>query len=1019
MKGGDLQFDDISLNWRSGRVEGGTWENSNMSLHLGEGSFSYSPWDWIFSGSTKINHLKLMDFDIREQGTGDGSTSVRKWIDYLRENPMNYAFESVDINGGFEYSNYRVPFSLFAFKSTDDRFIKSAIEIRLDKILVNRSGLIPKKKNFLLKVDFYQQSTLEENELTVLVKEGNWLDLNFTTNGIEESIGLIIDSENHRNTKLSISAYRQLPKNKFTGEWKVNMDSKDFINQVPFLSLMKGNVQGHGKIEFDSQVQKLDLKGGLDLQVSSPFLPEEGVIRGRLDFHTRVSGSNWETNKLSFLLENNRGEKLEISSTQAFSNLKRIQGILIHFSDLKIDRFKDHFPKGSLLSGLLLGSMDDEILSLSGENLTFKKNDGSENTINISLELPLWGKIQKGKGAKFSLNFPLSNDSYNHLVPVGIFPGNLIFSGEVGVTGLIKSDHWLVKDGNLEFKDIENDKRIVAQVVNPFEMNFNKGELSWVQLDSDKKECLTLQIEGMEYEKRYPWNGLISQNIQKDINGSVVLKGGKPVFLFNNFSLVWNLGLLNPKRDLQIISNGKLSYYPKKDDDQLIYLNKSVLASDERELLTGELRFIVDGNGSPKKITSDDLIVNYESFNLFGFWSSDWFKVHPVKFRKFEWKLQERQEVSFDGLIKLSGLGGKNKNETIKEFDIPITWTFVRESKNDFHWGKVFFKKFHSSDVEINYESEKKQLSISAKKINAGKFKPLFPSSMSHIKSIVDSMRSLPFGSLPEKIKIKIDSLPIHQSEEIRNLSALFSKNNKTLSFDFDIGEAPISGELKILISENNVSKPVNYEITLFGKNLDASLFKTFLNNAPEIAGNFDFQTKINGGMEGFRGKSQIDFDDLTLSLLQRGQQGEFLQDQMETSLGSSFAWSASQSKVMDVFQQFLKDINFEKGSVSIIRTEGGKWEFELNDWIGSEVRLRGKGTVSALNNLKVSLFPGFKGRFANFLEATHILADGKKRSGYRVFKQEPLVIEGTFNKPKFTNWWKMFGQGIGLEPKE
>ena len=49
----------------------------------------------------------------------------------------------------------------------------------------------------------------------------------------------------------------------------------------------------------------------------------------------------------------------------------------------------------------------------------------------ISLELPLWGKIQKGKGAKFSLNFPLSNDSYNHFVPVGIFPGNLIFSGEV------------------------------------------------------------------------------------------------------------------------------------------------------------------------------------------------------------------------------------------------------------------------------------------------------------------------------------------------------------------------------------------------------------------------------------------------------------------------------------------------------------------------------------------------------------------------------------------------------------
>ena len=178
----------------------------------------------------------------------------------------------------------------------------------------------------------------------------------------------------------------------------------------------------------------------------------------------------------------------------------------------------------------------------------------------------------------------------------------------------------------------------------------------------------------------------------------------------------------------------------------------------------------------------------------------------------------------------------------------------------------------------------------------------------------------------------------------------------------------------------------MNYEITLFGKNLDATLFKTFLNNAPKIDGNFDFQTKMTGGMFSFKGKTQIDFRDLSFSLLPMRQQGKFLQDQMETSLGSSFAWSASQTKVMDVFQQFLKDINFEKGSVSIIRAEGGKWEFELNDWIGSEIMLRGKGTVSALNKLKISFFPGFKGSFANFLDATHILADGKKRIGVQSF---------------------------------
>ena len=107
---------------------------------------------------------------------------------------MNYAFESVDMSGEIRgTADYSVPFSLFAFKATDDRFIKSAIEIRLDKILANRSGLFPSKKEFSFKGGFLPTiQHRNENELTVLVKEGNWLDLNFTTNGSEESVGLII-----------------------------------------------------------------------------------------------------------------------------------------------------------------------------------------------------------------------------------------------------------------------------------------------------------------------------------------------------------------------------------------------------------------------------------------------------------------------------------------------------------------------------------------------------------------------------------------------------------------------------------------------------------------------------------------------------------------------------------------------------------------------------------------------------------------------------------------------------------
>ena len=113
------------------------------------------------------------------------------------------------------------------------------------------------------------------------------------------------------------------------------MNSKDFIKIAPLISLINGNIQGNGKIEFDSQLKKVDLIGGVDFQASSPFFPEEGPLRGRLDFHTSVMGSSWENKQLSFLFENNRGEKLEISSTQSFSNLDKFRVFLFIYLILK------------------------------------------------------------------------------------------------------------------------------------------------------------------------------------------------------------------------------------------------------------------------------------------------------------------------------------------------------------------------------------------------------------------------------------------------------------------------------------------------------------------------------------------------------------------------------------------------------------------------------------------------------------------------------------------------------------
>ena len=66
-----------------------------------------------------------------------------------------------------------------------------------------------------------------------------------------------------------------------------------------------------------------------------------------------------------------------------------------------------------------------------------------------------------------------------------------------------------------------------------------------------------------------------------------------------------------------------------------------------------------------------------------------------------------------------------------------------------------------------------------------------------------------------------------------------------------------------------------------------------------------------------------------------------------------------------------------------------------------------------------MNLFPSVKGEWAGFLEVANLLAAGKVRKGYRTLKQEPLVFEGSNSRWNFTNWWNLFAQGIGLEPRE
>ena len=188
------------------------------------------------------------------------------------------------------------------------------------------------------------------------------------------------------------------------------------------------------------------------------------------------------------------------------------------------------------------------------------------------------------------------------------------------------------------------------------------------------------------------------------------------------------------------------------------------------------------------------------------------------------------------------------------------------------------------------------------------------------------------------------------------------------------------------------------------------------------LGGLIDWELEVNGTIGGnyeikvigyFR---NISFDVFSEN---KGSHTPMLKAEMENSLGNSFSWSATQSKLMEVFAILLKKIHFDNGSFELNRSDSGHWKFSLKDWVSSELNLLGNGELAPQGNFKMNLFPSVKGEWAGFLEVANLLAAGKVRKGYRTLRQEPLVFEGSNNRWNFTNWWNVFAQGIGLEPSE
>jgi hypothetical protein len=1018
LRGGKLSFDDIELNWTDGRLVGGKWQSPKRDLFLDEGSFSYSSIDWFFSDHSQIKHLVLREFRVVEKDELNSSFNIWKVLNDLRLHSLDYGCDSIDISGSYEKSEISIPFSIFASHSKWKNEIKAAIEIRLDEFFPLITNFLPVEKTLFLKLYVQREENFGNPVLQISIRNELLGEISYINDGESESIQLSPGSNKKTATKMWLTADRLIGENQFSGDWNATTSSQSWVRQFPILSLVNGSFESSGGIEFDTYEEKVVIRADGNFSVSSFFFPKEGLVRGQIKGQSEFSNKNWVMEDFRLLIENKLGEQVEAKVMSPFSDFKKIENLILSFNSFNIGRLKEHFSAGSRMTGVFEGDLIEDILNLSSENISLETKEKTQEEINLNLKIPLFSKFKKDGGVNFEIGVSSEVKIQTGLLPQSSIDFNQSSFQNLYLKGRIQPTFWLVDQGEAQLVNQDKEVTLTFKVKDSFRLSFKQGLVNWSPVSLVDGEGISFFSNDFA-----PEFFLGIQKVQLkvpivDLLGKIVFENGLPVWVIENFQTEGNIQNVKLLEMETFQIQGDLKFYPHLGTYGIYELNNIILNIEGEEISQGDLSISINENSKVHRVRSNNFQISSQIANQFSFPKSIILANSLIKINRLDWHLIDKNELVLDGLIVLPSIDKKR----VRNFEIPLKWTLVKKKEDFSHWIKLSYSKSSRSDLEINFIPESNQLTFRGDKLNLIDLMNLYKSSFG---PFIQNNYVTP-DWLKERLSINAQlsfkTLIIAPSVVLNEFEAEINFEKQKIIFKSNFKGAPIEGGLDFNLEDYNSSESSTFNLQLSGQDINASIFNSITEVTIGLDGLVNWKLNAKGNIGGqYELNSSIEVNNVSLNLLEGEHKTniDWLKEEMEKSLGHSFSWSAPQTQMIEVFGNLLIDIYFANGSIEINRNESGEWRFSLLNWKGPNMTLLGRGTISSDGNLKLNLVPSFKNKWADFLQVVNVLAAGNVRQGYRTLKREPLEIEGRLGSLKLTNWWKLIGQGMGLEPHE
>ena len=1028
----ELEVDDVALTWGSGSLEGIRLTGKGFEAFSGEAVFTYSLIDWLFRDSSSIQDLQVKGMRLKSSVEELFGETFWHYLEELRVNENLSALESLGLEGEYLWDGKALPFRISSIRPD---FEKSArIEFVVDgspSLIPLGLGSVPQgKTKGVLDWDRNPSSSNSELNLTVTLPHG--IRAMVSTSQVGE--GLLFEYGDNLSPRFSLQVGREKGSPSFSGDWNSTLVTADLAPFWPVLSLVNFRSSGGGSVTWNPERNTFDASLAMVAELSSFFFKEAGKVKA--ESTARIFRDLNGTIVLSEIfseVSDQLGERFELQSLRPWKVGREKALVRIIVDGFRLGRFSVDLPSRLAFSGETEVEFDETSILARFKQVALR--DSGEDWAKLSglvdVNFPFDGEVP----AAFSLEAELGPALLGRIFPKADF--GEIFGSEQSLGGLKLSGAW--NRGGLEvstadgsFSASSGERRLIFHSLSKFRLLFRESALSLAPVvEKDlESDAFRLSVANLPVDGLLDWpNGRFQGNLF-DANGTVFFRGDRVGFWAKGIE-VENVRILEGKKVLleNLNLSGSIVYEVSPEGNGLLQLSDVRFSGDNAEMIQGDLSLSLksdeeDGKAIISKVESTRLELDPNGFSSLDlpYLPNPW--DGAISVRKLKLSLEEGFSLELDASVE-GKKGSPNLASNEENLEVGLSLTAEESEQGLSVWvGARLAGEPSDSIAEFDFHSKSRKAEFVAEKLGLAQILPFLEtfslsdsngSSVGMTQGLFDLSENweIDLGSLElsnglflEKLTGEANATP-DDSIQV-NLSGKVGDGNFSFSSEAFLGNASLVSSVENLVFKLEDCNS-SFLKTLSGM---GSLFHGIL--SCESNGSYYADSGFVGDLR--LELKQVQFPAVADSNLTG--KLNFLLERLTRTLGEEVRLPERKLAGLQNLLDLLSAIDLSRISLEINRTRDGNLtisEFQLDN---DSVEARGMGEILPSGKMKLSLRVGVDGELERALEALDILSAGGKDGEYRILKNTPLVIEGSWNQPDFSNLWRLLAKGMGLAPE-